>query len=159
MRSHQQANQTATQGIADNGAAALPSPTQKIALNQLALAPGSRRKMSRQSIRLLADRIHSSGQLYSLMVVRGENFRYYVVAGDRRFAALQLLAGDNRIAQTFLVPCRVIAGKAARQTDAAAECDLSASDWYRKRRRFLDLRNHCPGLLTGSEFAARRCYG
>ena len=171
MRSDQQA-ESAAPGIAETGITGLPSPfdaltlaqgkptpqtrIQRIALNQLALAPGSRRKINRQSIRTLADRIHKSGQLHRLMVVRGENLGYYVVAGGRRFAALQLLAGDNRISQTFPVPCLVIAGKATSQTEIAADPDLWASDPDQKRRRFLELRSHCPGLLTGSELAARR---
>ena len=161
MRSLQQAKHSATHETAEAGIAALPSPTpettiQRIALNQLALALGSRRNMSRQSIQLLADRIHSSGQLHSLMVVRGEDLQYYVVAGDRRFAALQLLARDNRISPTFPVPCRVISGKVTSQTEIAADPALSSSDPDPKRCRFLDLRNRCPGLLTGSELAARR---
>jgi hypothetical protein len=47
--------------------------------------------MSCRSIRALADRIYQSGQLQSLMVVPTEDSRYYVVAGDRRFAALAAL--------------------------------------------------------------------
>jgi ParB-like nuclease domain len=161
MRSLQQAKHSATHETAEAGIATLPSPTpgttiQRIALNQLALALGSRRNMSRQSIQLLADRIHSSGQLHSLMVVRGEDLQYYVVAGDRRFAALQLLARDNRISPTFPVPCRVISGQATSQTEIAVDPALSGSDPDPKRCRFLDLRNRCPGLLTGSELARRR---
>lgn len=162
MRSLQQAKHDATHETTEAGIAALPSPTsgntiQRIALNQLSLAPGSRRNMSRRSIQLLAERIHTADRLQSLMVVPGEGSRYYVVAGDRRFAALQLLAGDNRISQTFPVPCRVISGKATSQTEVAADAELVAGVPGPKRRRFLDLRNRCPGLLTGSELAARRC--
>ena len=163
MRPHDQANHIGAEGTAEPGATVLPSPTpetniQKIALNQLARPPGGRRKISRHCIQALAARIYATGRLQSLMVVPSENAEFYVVAGERRFAALQLLAGDNRISQTFLVPCRVIAGRATSQTEIAADPDLSASDPDQKRRRFLDLRNHCPGLLTGSEFAARQCF-
>jgi hypothetical protein len=165
MRFQYQVPPAPAERIAEAAPLALPSPTpttaiQKIALSRLSLAPGSRRKMSCRSIRGLADRIYQSGQLQSLMVVPTEDSRYYVVAGDRRFAALQLLAGDKRISQTFLVPCRVIDGRATSQAKIVVGSALfalgPAAD--ERRRRFLDLRNHCPGLLTGSEFAARHCF-
>jgi hypothetical protein len=165
MRFQYQVPPAPAERIAEAAPLALPSPTpttaiQKIALNRLSLAPGSRRKMSCRSISALADRIYQSGQLQSLMVVPTEDSRYYVVAGDRRFAALQLLAGDKRISQTFLVPCRVIDGRATSQAKIVVDSALfalgPAAD--ERRRRFLDLRNHCPGLLTGSEFAARQCF-
>ena len=95
----------------------LPSPTpesaiQRIALDGLGFPPGRRRRISPQSIHALADRMLATGQIQSLMVVPGEGSQYWVVAGDRRFAALLLLATQGRIAPTFAVPCRVIKAKA-----------------------------------------------
>ena len=81
------------------------------------------------------------------MVVPNEGAQYYVVAGERRFAALQMLLKQGRISHSFPVPCRVIA--TSPTVDLCAEADD-------RRQRFLDLRDRCPGLVTGSEFAARR---
>ncbi len=120
---------------------------------------GARRRISSQSIHALADRMHANGQIQSLMVVSGEGSQYWVVAGDRRFAALRLLARQGRIAPTFRVPCRVIAGKAITEMDAFNSSESAADDFDRdeRRRRFIDLLHQCPGVLTGSELAARQC--
>jgi ParB-like chromosome segregation protein Spo0J len=100
----------------------------------------------------------ANGQIQSLMVVPGEGSQYWVVAGDRRFAALRLLARQGRIAPTFGVPCRVITGKAITEMDASNGSDSAADAFDRdeRRRRFIDLLHQCPGVLTGSELAARQ---
>jgi ParB-like chromosome segregation protein Spo0J len=163
MRFYHQANRIEPPASADIGATALPSPTpettvQNIALDRLSLAPGSRRKVSPRSIHALADRIYSGGQFQSLMVVPSEDSKYCVVAGDRRFAALRLLAKQGRISATFAVPCRVINAKPVTETDAFNAAHTATDNFGpdERRRRFGDLLNQCPGLVTGSELAARR---
>ena len=46
-------------------------------------------------------------------MVPAEDFKYHVVAGERRLAALKLLAEKGRIASRYPVVCRVIKAKAA----------------------------------------------
>jgi len=163
MGSHTLTLHPAAQQMAHGARGTAPSPTpesaiQRIALDGLGFPPGRRRRISPQSIHALADRMLATGQIQSLMVVPGEGSQYWVVAGDRRFAALRLLARQGRIAPTFGVPCRVITGKAITETDAFNGSD-SAADQFgpnERRRRFADILRECPGLLTGSEFAARQ---
>lgn len=153
----------AAQQMAHGARDTLPSPTpesaiQRIALDRLGFPPGRRRRISPQSIHALSDRMHATGQIQSLLVAPGEGSQYWVVAGDRRFAALLLLASQGRIAPTFGVPCRVINAKAITETDAF-NSSASAAERFEpdeRRRRFADLLHECPGLLTGSEFAARQ---
>jgi ParB-like chromosome segregation protein Spo0J len=158
MRLHSQAKIAVRPVAAEAGASSSPSPPQNIALNKLTLGPASRRKASPTSIRALADRIHSSCQFQSLAVVPATDSQYYVVvAGDRRFAALRLLAKQGRIPPNFGVPCRVINAKAT--TEASAPDDFPSAENFEpdeRRRRFVDLLDQCPGLFIGSELAARR---
>jgi ParB family chromosome partitioning protein len=144
------------------GGNALPSPTprppvQTIALDRLALTPGSRRKISTRCVEALASTIAAAGSVQSLVVVPGEDLEFHVVAGDRRFAALQLLAKQGRISTAFPVPCRVIISGSSNRIDSLTDRDDDSSSLAaEKRRRFLSLRNGCRGLLTGSELAARQ---
>jgi ParB/Sulfiredoxin domain len=163
MRSRHETLHPAAQQMAHGARGSLPSPTpesaiQRIALDRLGFPPGRRRRISPQSIHALAARMHATGQIQSLMVAPGEGSQYWVVAGDRRFAALLLLASQGRIAPTFGVPCRVISAKAITETDAF-NGSASAADHFgqdERRRRFADLLRQCPGVLTGSELAARQ---
>ena len=134
------------------------SAIQRIALDRLSFSTGGRRRISPQSIHALAERIHSNGQFQGLIVVPGDDSQYCVVAGDRRFAALRLLASQGRIPPTFGVPCRVINAKAVAETGGSNASGFAADrcEAYERRRRFADLLHRCPGLLTGSEFAAHR---
>ena len=144
------------------GENALPSPTpssavQTVALDRLALTPGSRRKISPRCVEALASKIEAAGTVQSLVVVPGEDSEFHVVAGDRRFAALRLLAKQGRIPTAFPVPCRIITSSSANRIDSVTDLDDdSSSVAAEKRRRFLSLRNGCRGLLTGSELAARQ---
>jgi ParB family chromosome partitioning protein len=169
MRSQLQPRPATPQAIREAVTTELPSPIdllplahgrprpgsviQKISLDRLGFSPAGRRKINRQSIEALAARIHLSGQLHRLMVVLREDAQYYVVAGERRFAALQLLAEKGLIPPSFPVPCRVIQANLA--VDLSAAEPLAQPD--ERRQRFLDLRERCPGLVTGSELAARQC--
>ena len=150
------------QSFRERGKNALPSPTpssaiQTVALDRLALTPGGRRKISPRCVEALASKIEAAGTVQSLIVVPGEDSEYHVVAGDRRFAALRLLAKQGRIPTAFPVPCRIITSSSANRIDSVTDLDDdSSSVAAEKRRRFLSLRNGCRGLLTGSELAARQ---
>jgi hypothetical protein len=163
MRSRHDTLHPVAQQMAPGARGILPSPTpesaiQRIPLDWLGFPPAGRRRISSKSIHALADRMLANGQIQSLMVVPGEGSQCWVVAGDRRFAALRLLARQGRIAPTFGVPCRVITGKAITEMDASNGSDSAADDFDRdeRRRRFIDLLHQCPGVLTGSELAARQ---
>jgi ParB/Sulfiredoxin domain len=163
MRSHFQTRPTDPRGIPDAGTAGLPSPTpesgiQWIELDRLSVSPAGRRKISLESIGRLAERIHATGQLQSLIVVPAEDVEYHVVAGERRLAALQLLADKGQIAPRYPVPCRVIKARAASGAGGLTKCRSAADplETAERRRRFIDLLNQCPGLLTGSELATRQ---
>jgi ParB family transcriptional regulator, chromosome partitioning protein len=108
-------------------------------------------------VEALASKIETAGSVQSLVVVPGEDFEFHVVAGDRRFAALQLLAKQGRIPAAFPVPCRVITSSTVTRIDSVTDRHGEPSSVpVEKRRRFLSLRNECRGLLTGSEFADRQ---
>ena len=162
MRCRLDAAASVHRGFGDAGENALPSPTLRpavltIALDRLALTPGRRRKINPRCVEALAAKIEAAGSLQSLAVVPAEDVEFYVVAGDCRFAALQLLAEQGRISNTFPVPCRVITSSNASRIDPARDRDRESSSVPpEKRRRFLSLRNGCRGLLTGSELAARQ---
>jgi hypothetical protein len=163
MRSHLQPCPRDPRTIPGTVGTALPSPTPEtgihwIELDRLTVAPAGRRKIGLESIARLAERIHATGKLQSLIVVPAENFEYHVVAGERRLAALQLLADKGRIAPRYPVPCRVIKAEATAGAGAFAEFRSAADhlETAERRRRFIDLLNQCPGLLTGSELAARQ---
>ncbi len=161
MRSHLQPRPRDPRTIPGAVGTALPSPTPEtgihwIELDQLTVAPAGRRKIGRESIARLAERIHATGKLQSLIVVPAENFEYHVVAGERRLAALQLLADRGGIAPRYPVPCRVIKAKAGAGAFAEFRSAADHLETAERRRRFIDLLNQCPGLLTGSELAARQ---
>ena len=182
MRSRLQPRPAAPQAMKEAVIAALPSPSdgldaclhrarrdaqgtgtpgsviQKISLDRLAFGPAGCRKLNPQSIQALAARIHATGRLHSLMVVHSEDAQYYVVAGERRFAALQQLAAKCLIPRSFPVPCRVIQAKAATKTGLVNHFPAGSSDAEAdaRRCRFRALRNRCPGLFTGSELADRQ---
>jgi len=163
MRAHSPPRPATAPAIKGAAAIPLPSPSdtpplvqgrptsgsvvQKISLDRLAFGPAGRRKINPRSIQSLADRIHLTGRLHSLMVILSEDAHYHVVAGERRFAALQLLAKKGLISQFFPVPCRVI--QANLTVDLGGVESLAQPD--ERRRRFLDLRERCPGLLLASE--------
>ena len=160
MRSRHTGPHADTQGVLEYQFPSPASTIRHITLNYLSFPKGGRRKISAESIQKLAERIHLSCRLQSLMVVADEDSQYYcVVAGERRFAALQLLVKQRRISPTFLVPCRVINARATSQANPLPEIDSAANtlETTERRRRFVDLLSLCPGLLTGAELAARQC--
>jgi len=85
-----------------------------IPLNKLTRSARNVRKSGSESIDDLASSILVHGLIHNLTVVEqfadnGENSgKYEVVAGGRRFAALQRLAKQKKVPKTFAVPCLVV---------------------------------------------------
>ena len=85
-----------------------------IPLNKLTRSARNVRKSGGDSIDDLATSILVHGLIHDLTVVdqqadNGENSgKYEVVAGGRRFAALQRLAKQKKVPKTFAVPCHVV---------------------------------------------------
>ena len=85
------------------------SETLTIPLNKLAPWSGNVRKTGvRDGIDELAASIASHGLLQSLVVQTGKRGKYEVVAGQRRYLALQSLVKSGTIAKDFPVPCMVV---------------------------------------------------
>ena len=85
-----------------------------VPLNKLTRSARNVRKSGSESIDDLASSILVHGLIHNLTVVEqfadnGENSgKYEVVAGGRRFAALQRLAKQKKVPKTFAVPCLVV---------------------------------------------------
>ena len=96
-----------------------------IPLNKLTRSARNVRKSGGDSIDDLATSILLRGLIHNLTVVeqqadRGENSgKYEVVAGGRRFAALQRLAKQKKVPKTFAVPCHVVDPATATETSLA----------------------------------------
>jgi ParB family chromosome partitioning protein len=82
-----------------------------VPLNKLTRSAHNVRNSGGESIDDLASSILVHGLIHNLTVVEqladnGENSgKYEVVAGGRRFAALQRLAKQKKVPKTFAVPC------------------------------------------------------
>ena len=115
---------TQTEARAINTAAAIPleaaDPTKNlilVPLSRLVSRPTGRnvRKTPRMSIPELAASIQRVGLLQNLIVIAAADGEHYeVVAGDRRLAALKLLAKKHRISKEWEVPCLLVADGTAR---------------------------------------------
>jgi ParB family transcriptional regulator, chromosome partitioning protein len=96
-----------------------------IPLNKLTRSARNVRKSGGDSIDDLATSILVHGLIHNLTVVEqqadnGENSgKYEVVAGGRRFAALQRLAKQKKVPKTFAVPCHVVDPATATETSLA----------------------------------------
>jgi ParB family transcriptional regulator, chromosome partitioning protein len=96
-----------------------------IPLNKLTRSARNVRKSGGDSIDDLATSILVHGLIHHLTVVEqqahnGENSgKYEVVAGGRRFAALQRLAKQKKVPKTFVVPCHVVDPATATETSLA----------------------------------------
>jgi ParB family transcriptional regulator, chromosome partitioning protein len=106
----------------------LPAPMSNIIavpLNKLTRSARNVRKSGGESIDDLASSILVHGLIHNLTVVEqladnGENSgKYEVVAGGRRFAALQRLAKQEKVPKTFAVPCLVVDPATATETSLA----------------------------------------
>lgn len=79
-------------------------------LNRLGLWAGNVRKTGvNDGIAELAASIAAHGLLQSLVIRKGKRGKYEIVAGQRRFLALQSLVNDGTIAKDFPVPCLMAA--------------------------------------------------
>src|ERR1700751_2125578 len=96
-----------------------------IPLNKFTRSARNVRKPGGDSIDDLATSIFVHGLIHNLTVVEqqadnGENSgKYEVVAGGRRFAALQRLAKQKKVPKTFAVPCHVVDPATATETSLA----------------------------------------
>lgn len=77
-----------------------------VPLNRLAQWDGNVRKTGiTDGIAELAASIAAHGLLQSIVVRKGKRGKYQIIAGQRRFLALQELAKQDRIPEDFSVPC------------------------------------------------------
>jgi len=96
-----------------------------IPLNKLVRSEHNVRKTGGESIEDLGASILAHGLLHNLMVVEQRNHKgtnsgkYKVVAGGRRYAALQRLAKGKKLPKSFGVPCKVV------EVSAAVEASLA----------------------------------
>jgi ParB family transcriptional regulator, chromosome partitioning protein len=96
-----------------------------IPLNKLVRSERNVRKTGGESIEDLAASILAHGLLQNLTVVEQPNQKgtssgkYEVVAGGRRYAALQRLAKEKKIPKSFAVPCKVVEASAAVEASLA----------------------------------------
>ena len=98
-----------------------------IPLGRLELSPDNARKTPANDAALaeLKASIAAHGLLENLVVRpqggEGADARYAVIAGGRRLAAMQALAGDGALAADFPVPCRVCGDGALSRELSLAE--------------------------------------
>src|SRR5260370_6296278 len=96
-----------------------------IPLNKLVRSERNVRKTGGESIEDLAASILAHGLLHNLTVVEQRNHKgtssgkYEVVAGGRRYAALQRLATEKKLPKSFAVPCQVVEASAAVEASLA----------------------------------------
>jgi ParB family transcriptional regulator, chromosome partitioning protein len=96
-----------------------------IPLNKLVRSQHNVRKTGGESIEDLAASILAHGLLHNLTVVEQRNHKgtssgkYEVVAGGRRYAALQRLAKEKKLPKSFAVPCKVVEAPAAVEASLA----------------------------------------
>lgn len=91
-----------------------------VPLPALQISPVNVRKtVSADSIEELAKSIHAHGLLQNVSVVAIDDDRFEVIAGGLRLRALQKLAKDGLIAETYGVPCNLLGA------DEAAEASLA----------------------------------
>lgn len=155
---------TQTEARAINTAAAIPleaaDPTKNlilVPLSRLVSRPTGRnvRKTPRMSIPELAASIQRVGLLQNLIVIAAADGEHYeVVAGDRRLAALKLLAKKHRTSKEWEVPCLLVADGTARtasltenvQREAMHPADQFEAFVRRARGRRPQHRGHCSGF-------------
>lgn len=108
-------NQTETQAVAMQEAAAPAQSLILVPLLQLRASKRNVRKTAGQSIDALAESIARVGLLQNLTVILARDGEHYeVVAGGRRLAALKLLAKTRRLPKDWAVPCLLVADASAR---------------------------------------------
>ncbi len=136
-------------------------PAQSLPLDRLVASSANvRRIKAGVSVAELAEDIGRRGLLQSLNVravldeAGAETGRYAVVAGGRRFAALQLLVKGKRLAKNAAVPCIVKGEGVAAEEDSLAENTMrEALHPLDQFRAFQALRDE--HLMGDEEIAAR----
>ena len=118
-----------------------------IPLNKLVRSRHNLRKTGGESIEDLAASILAHGLLHNLTVVEERNQegtssgKYEVVAGGRRYAALQRLAKEKKLPKSFGVPCKVVevsAGIEASLAENTIRVAMHPADQFIAFRELLD---------------------
>jgi ParB family chromosome partitioning protein len=117
--------------------------SQSIPLSRLSISSQNVRQSGRTDIDALANSILAQGVLQSLVVTKQEKAAdgYAIVAGGRRYAALQKLQKAGKIKASFPVPCTVIAGEdavAASLAENVQRQDMSAADQFDAFRKLVE---------------------
>ena len=126
-----------------------------IPLDRLSLSPANVRtaKAHPDEDTELQASILALGVLESLLVHADGDDRFHVVAGGRRLAALQQLAGEKRIPHSYVVPCRIVADSAKLVEISLHENEMRAAmhpaDQFEAFARLRD------DGMTAAEIAAR----
>jgi ParB family chromosome partitioning protein len=129
-----------------------------IPLNKLVRSPRNVRKTGGESFEDLAASILAHGLLHNLTVIEQLNQKgvksgkYEVIAGARRFAALERLASEKKISKTFAVPCKVVEASAALELSLAENTIRVA---MHPADQFIAFRDLVESGLTIDEVAAR----
>ena len=129
-----------------------------IPLNKLLRSPRNVRKTGGESFEDLAASILAHGLLHNLTVIEqqnqkgGKSGRYEVIAGARRFAALERLASEKKISKTFAVPCKVVEASAALELSLAENTIRVA---MHPADQFIAFRDLVESGLSIDEVAAR----
>jgi ParB family chromosome partitioning protein len=129
-----------------------------IPLNKLVRSPRNVRKTGGESVEELAASIHAHGLLHNLTVTEHHNQKgaksgkYEVIAGDRRFRALERLASEKKISKTFDVPCKLIEASAALEVSLAENTIRVA---MHPADQFIAFRDMVKSGLSIDEVAAR----
>ena len=96
-----------------------------VPLNKLVRSERNMRKTGGESIDDLTASILAHGLLHNLTVIEQRSGKvtssgkYEVIAGGRRYAALQRLAKEKKLPKTFAVPCMIVEASAAVETSLA----------------------------------------
>ena len=117
--------------------------SQSIPLSRLSISTDNVRQSARTDIDTLANSILAQGVLQSLVVTKQDKAAdgYDIVAGGRRFAALQALLKKGKIKANFSVPCTVIDGEGAVAASLAENVqrqDMGAADQFEAFKKLVD---------------------
>jgi ParB family chromosome partitioning protein len=117
--------------------------SQSIPLSRLSISTDNVRQSARTGIDTLANSILAQGVLQSLVVTKHDKAAdgYAIVAGGRRFAALQALLKKGKIKANFPVPCTVIDGEGAVAASLAENVqrqDMGAADQFEAFKKLVD---------------------
>jgi ParB family chromosome partitioning protein len=129
-----------------------------VPLNKLVRSERNVRKTGGESIDELAASILAHGLLHNLSVIQqrsgkgASSGKYEVIAGGRRYAALQRLAKEKKLPKTFAVPCMIVEASAAVETSLAENTIRVA---MHPADQFIAFRDLVNSRLGGEEVAAR----